>query len=185
MSSPVSAVLRSAPTSCVPLAVLGCLRPAIPCGVPVASLPAAQTPDRGPGVGHPVPSCRNRTHGDDQDLPGSWRILVCLCPALRPRQDRPVRPYDEVGAAPVVTTTKAPTTLKAFEAQSHGFGTRCLRFVRHVAVTHARLASRCWPLCGAGLVTRRIPNERFPSSFLHLFPLSQACLAQCQFILWA
>ena len=26
---------------------------------------------------------------------------------------------------------------------------------------HARLASRCWPLCGTGLVTRRIPTKGF------------------------
>ena len=51
--------------------------------------------------------------------------------------------------------------IKAFEAQSHGFSTRCLRFVRRVAAFHARLASRCWPLYGTGLVTRRIPTRGF------------------------
>ena len=38
----------------------------------------------------------------------------------------------------------------------------------------ARLASRCWPLCGAGLVTRRIPSKGFKVASLHLIPLSQA-----------
>jgi len=46
-----------------------------------------------------------------QDLPGSWRILVCLRPALRPRQDRLARPYDVVGAAPATSTTRAPATI--------------------------------------------------------------------------
>src|SRR5262249_878708 len=38
------------------------------------------------------------------------------------------RTYGGVGAAPVLTTTKAPTNLGTFEAQSHGLCTRCLRF---------------------------------------------------------
>jgi hypothetical protein len=41
-SSPASTVLRRCATSCVPLAGLGCLRPAIPCVAPVVSLPAVQ-----------------------------------------------------------------------------------------------------------------------------------------------
>jgi len=48
----------------------------------------SKTPNRGPGVGHPVPASRNGTHGGEQDLPGSWRTLLSLCPVLRPRQDR-------------------------------------------------------------------------------------------------
>jgi hypothetical protein len=35
---------------------------------------------------------------------------VCLCPVLRPRQDRRARPCDAVGTAPALPTTKAPTT---------------------------------------------------------------------------
>jgi hypothetical protein len=38
------------------------------------------------------------------------------------------------GAAPAASTTKAPACI-AFEAQSHGFGTRCLRFAGRVAPT--------------------------------------------------
>ena len=36
---------------------------------------------------------------------------LSLCPVLRPRQDRPVRPCDVVGTAPAMSTTKAPTTI--------------------------------------------------------------------------
>jgi hypothetical protein len=49
----------------------------------------------------------------------------------------------------------------SFGAQSHGLGTCCLRFVTCLATGDARLASRCWPLYGAGLVTRRIPTKGF------------------------
>src|SRR5262249_61489100 len=48
-----------------------------------------------------------------------------------------------------------------FGAQSHGFGTRCLRFVRCLTTRDARLASRCRPLYGTGLVTRRILTKGF------------------------
>jgi hypothetical protein len=41
-SSPGSSVLRRCATPCAPLAALRCLRLAIPCGVPVVSLPAVQ-----------------------------------------------------------------------------------------------------------------------------------------------
>jgi hypothetical protein len=50
---------------------------------------------------------------------------------------------------------------KAFGAQSHGFGTHYLRFVRCLATRDARLVSRCWPLYGTGLATRRILTEGF------------------------
>jgi hypothetical protein len=48
-----------------------------------------------------------------------------------------------------------------FGAPSHGFCTGCLRFVPGIAARDARLASRCWPLYGAGLVTRRILSKGF------------------------
>jgi hypothetical protein len=51
--------------------------------------------------------------------------------------------YDVADLAPVLSTTKAPTTKLAFGAQSHGLCTRCLRFVQRLTATDARLASRC------------------------------------------
>ena len=41
-------------------------------------------------------------------------------------------------------TTKAIATIKTFEAQSHGFGIRCLRFAASVTTVDARLASGRW-----------------------------------------
>jgi hypothetical protein len=57
------------------------------------------------------PHCRTLSPGDGQEFPGSWGIQMCLCPALRPRQDRLARPYDGVGAAPALTKTEAPTRM--------------------------------------------------------------------------
>src|ERR1700731_1529587 len=53
-SSPPSTVLWSAPTPCRPGALLRFLRLALPRATSALSLPAAQTKNRGPGVGNPV-----------------------------------------------------------------------------------------------------------------------------------
>jgi hypothetical protein len=108
------------------------------------------------------------------DLPGSWRILVCLCPALRPRQDRLVRPYDVVGAAPAMSTTKAPTINVPFGAQSHGLGTRCLRFAAWVTPEPRKTRFPLLASVRGGIGYPQDSVERFPSCFLHLIPLSQA-----------
>ena len=39
---------------------------------------------------------------------------MCICPVLRPRQDRLVRTYNGIGAAPVLATTKAPREFRVF-----------------------------------------------------------------------
>src|SRR5947209_18787593 len=103
---------------------------------------------------------------------------MCLCPALRPPQDRPVRPYDVVGTAPAMSTTKAPT-----KTHLSGLNHTALALAVYASQPgspqdHARLASRWWPLCGTGLVTRRIPTKGFRVTSLHRFPLPQAYLAQ-------
>src|SRR5208283_1110727 len=90
----------------------------------------------------------------------SWGILVCLRPALRPRQDRLDRPYDEVGAAPAVTKTRTPTT-KISGLNHTALALAVYASSRPLLHEDARLASRCWPLYGTGLVTRRIPTKGF------------------------
>jgi hypothetical protein len=42
-------------------------------------------------------------------LPGSWRVLPCLCPAHRPRSRLTAMPLRQLGVAPAVLTTKAAT----------------------------------------------------------------------------
>jgi hypothetical protein len=61
-------------------------------------------------------------------VPGEPRL--CSCPALRPRQDRRIRP--------VVMRRRGPRSVHdegsrigAFEAQSHGFGTGCGHRAQH------------------------------------------------------
>ena len=95
------------------------------------------------------------------DLPGSWGILVCLCPVLRPRQDRLARPYNGIGAAPALTTTKAPATKHRSGLKSPAWALAGYASQPGLPQRHARLASRCWPLCGAGLATGRIPIKGF------------------------
>jgi hypothetical protein len=67
---------------------------------------------------------------------------------------------------------------RTFGAQSHGFRTRCLRFVVQVAPPHARLASGRW----SGATGRAFHPQGFAEGFLicflHLILPSQAFLAQ-------
>src|SRR6516164_6141772 len=65
-----------------------------------------------------------------------------------------------------------------FGAESHGFDTRCLRFAGTVTCHDARRASRCWPLCEAGLVTRRIPPKGFRVASYISSPFPRLGLAQ-------
>jgi len=96
------------------------------------------------------------------DLSCFWGVLSCSCRALRPRQDRGHQAIRNVpDAAPVVPTTKAPATTWYFEAPSHGFGTRCLRFARKVALQDARLASAVSHTLRSGTFTRRTPTKGF------------------------
>jgi len=48
-------------------------------------------------------------------------------------------------SAPAVQTTKAPTSGHYFEAQSHGFSSRSIRFVPGIAADYAMFASGWWP----------------------------------------
>ena len=87
---------------------------------------------------------------------------MCRCPALRPRQDRRVRPYDVVGSAPAMSTTKASHDRINLSGLNHTAWTLAVYASQSgLPQSHARLASRCWPLYGTGLVTRRIPTKGF------------------------
>src|SRR5713226_1931892 len=104
-----------------------------------------------------------------------------MCPALRPRQDRLDRPYDVVGAAPAMSTTKAPTTELIFR----GSITRPLHSLSTLRRVHCctRRKTR-FPLLATlrdGIGYPQDSNERFQSCLLHLILPSQAFLAQCQF----
>jgi len=121
------------------------------------------------GVGHPVPPAGKLVSGDDRISYVPGEPPLCSCPALRPRQDQRTRPSRCVGAAPDLSTTEAPA-LCAFEAQSHGFGTGCLRFAGRVAPTPRKTRFRLLAkLFRTGLTTRRVPSKGFkvyPTSIL-------------------
>src|SRR3990172_8270313 len=71
----------------------------------------------------------------------------CLCPVLRPRRDDAYQAIRYAHAAPAESTTKAPA-FGSFEAQSHGLGTRCLRFAGRITPpprkTRFRLPARLY-----------------------------------------
>jgi hypothetical protein len=85
--------------------------------------------------------------------------------------------------APATKTAKAPCDEKAFGAQSHGLGTRCLRFARRV--THGGRKTR-FPLLaklyGTGLATRRVPAKGFRDVSYIASPFPKLRLAQFRFI---
>ena len=157
-------------------AALRCLRLAVPREHSLFRSRAAECCRRRAWSWSPGISGRELLPWRRQDLPRSWGTPLCPCPALRPRQDRRVRPLRHAGAAPALTTTKAPA-FATFEAQSHGFGTGCLRFAGRVTPpprkTRFRLLAR---LYRTGLATRRVPSKGFKAVSLHLILLSQACL---------
>jgi hypothetical protein len=112
------------------LAALRFLRTAIPrwvrCFAPDPREPRSRARSWSPGV-----SRRAFWGVGAPGLTRSWGILLCSCPALRPRQDPRTRPYSPRTRPPLQGTAKAHC-IANFEALSHGFGTRCLRLVRIV-----------------------------------------------------
>jgi hypothetical protein len=108
-------------------------------------------------------------------LPGSRRTLLCLCPALGPRQDRMHQARTVRRHGPRRFHSEGSHDYMFFGAQSHGFGTRCLRFAGRVAPpprkTRFPLSAT---LCGAGLVTRRVLAKGFEMRPYILIPLSRA-----------
>ena len=61
-----------------------------------------------------------------------------------PGRADPIRPLRWVGAALPDTNRKAPT-IGTFEAGSHSFNTRCLRFAVQITHTPRKTRFGCWP----------------------------------------
>jgi len=153
--------------------VLRFLRVAIPCVASVVSLLSAQDAKpqaRGASSG---PLNRQSSHGNVQGIPGSWGIRCAYALFSDPGRTDASSHFD----APTWPPFRQRRRLQArgnFGAQSHGFGTCCLRFVRWVSPPGRK--TRFWVLAKlsqAGLITRRIPTRGF-NGFLHHLPLSQA-----------
>jgi hypothetical protein len=77
---------------------------------PVLRSQRSRTPDRGPGVHQPVPIAGNGRRETIRVSQRFWGILVCLCPALRPRRDQRIRPYDTSARPPSLRQRRLPTT---------------------------------------------------------------------------
>ena len=105
-----------------------------------------------------------------QDLLRSWGTPIVLLPCS-PTPAGPMASglFQCPGIAPAASTAKAPAGI-AFEAQSHGFGTGCLRFAGRVTPTPRKTRFRLLArLFRTGLVTRRVPSKGFkvyPTSIL-------------------
>lgn len=81
-----------------------------------------------------------------------------------------------VGAASALSTAKAPAT------ELSGLNHTALALAvyassRRLPGPDARLASRCWPLYGAGLATRRIPTKGLALYPYIASPFPRLCLA--------
>ena len=109
-----------------------------------SSLPLGPTPAGGPGLSGLAAPRQHVKRWQRQGVPSSWGTPVCLCPGLRPRQDRHPRPLRAAGAAPAVTKAKAPAS-QDFEAQYRALARAVYASSRELPPPNARLASGCWP----------------------------------------
>jgi hypothetical protein len=146
---------------------------------------AAECHGDGPGVGCPV----SPTGISSMETTGSPTFLgnpLCLCPALRPRQDRRVRPLATRRRGPRSDHDEG-SRIATFEAQSHSFSTGCLRFAGWV--TTATTPRHRQPLLSVHTTQDSLPvagqalpdgidyplgsDERFQIHVMLLIPLSQ------------
>jgi hypothetical protein len=95
----------------------------------------------GPELVSRCPTGRIRGSRRVSQVPGEPDVSMPCSPTPA---DQRARPLQHVNTAPAHSTTKAHTRGN-FGAQSHGFDTGCLRFVRCLATRDARLASGRWP----------------------------------------
>ena len=141
----------------------------LPSRAPVFVSPSCPTPARGPGAlqsGSPTPVWFEIETADSLKFLEIPLVLLPCSPtpagpahqalAMRRRGPRNVHGEGSHGAA--------------FEAQSHGFGTGCLRFAGRVTPTPRKTRFRLLAkLSRTGLFTRRVPSKGFkvyPTSIL-------------------
>jgi len=102
-----------------------------------------------------------------QDLPGSWVTHICICPVLRPRRDRSCQAITACRFCPHLSDSKGSHDECTFEAPSHGFCNRYLRFAAWV--TPGPRKTRFWllaRLCQTGLSTRRVTPKGFRCTYI-------------------
>ncbi len=134
----------------------------------------SSTPNRGPGAHTPVPSSGWLTRGNDS---GSPRFLENPFVPL-PCSSTPAGPSSQavrdVGTAPAVPTTKAPTM--RFLSGLHSTASGLTVYASSSGSPHPTQNSlpAAGPALPVGIGYPKGSSERFPSCFLHLIPLSQA-----------
>ena len=178
-SSPASPVLSGATTSCRPSRRTpfsfawryhGNTRSFAPG--------AAECCDVGPGVDYPV----SPAGISSMETTGSPTFLgnpMCLCPALRPRQDRRVRPLRHADAAPALTTTKAPAL--QLSRLNHTASALAVYASQHgLPHDHARLASGRRPGSTGRAFHPQGSCKRFQTHLMFAILLFQAFVAQGQ-----
>ena len=133
----------------------------------------------------PTPTCRPGCFGSGTSEPVVEEMETVGRPEFlgnpivsAPCSTTPARPTCPAtttgGHGPTHRQRRGLSTKGNFGAQSHGFGTRCLRFAARLTPPHARLASGCPArLYRAGLAPQG-SYERFPCCFLHRLLLPQA-----------
>ena len=163
-------------------AALRCLRLAVPLRTLAIGFRRRQATNAcGPGrIGHPGAPYPGVSCGNDRasHVPGEPHCAYALL--SDPGGTDASGHYDASTRPPCRTTTKAPACNVSFEAQSHGLGTRCLRFAAPVTraprKTRFRLPAsstgRVWPPAGF----HRKVSECYSSMAIIL--LSQAFVAQ-------
>lgn len=108
--------------------------------------------------------------------------LCALAMLFDPGRTRGLRPFMTHGRGPRTKPGQGLAAIADFEAQLHGFGTRCLRLVTQVALRPRKTRFRLLASStGQGFATCRIPAKGFSYVSSHTFLLSQA-LRDARFI---
>ena|GEM_PF-4680676 len=119
-----------------------------------------------------------------QDLLRSWGTPIVLLPCS-PTPAGPTHLAQAMRRRGPRCVHGEGSHIRTFEAQSHGFGTGCLRFAGRVAPTPRKTRFRLLArLFRTGLTTRRVPSKGF-SMYPTLILLSQAQRsARTQYLFW-
>jgi hypothetical protein len=84
------------------------------------------------GFGYRLPHSGD-SNGERRDLPGSWATHPVPLPCSQTPAELPVPRMTELEVLSSLIARRRPQHTHDVVAQSHGFGTRCLRFTRDVA----------------------------------------------------
>src|SRR5262249_22436397 len=112
------------------------------------------------------------------DLSSSWGTLMCLRPALRPRRDRRIRPYDAPTRPPLLGRRRLPAT-----AIISGLNHTASALAVYASSPRSPTAGRKtrFPLLASSTARDWLPagfHERFQECSLHPVLLSKASLTQ-------